>query len=265
MKKCAEIQVDLSAYIDNELTTARRTVVEEHIEACDGCRRRVAELKQVTAGVVALSQLQPPPGFLSAVRRKIAGDLESVPRGWPDYLFRPLWLKIPLGSLAAIAIVAIVIHLGSPTHAPVSESEQTKEAPVEEPAAAAGVASTDKLAPTRLVGSAAPTEASEKQKKTASYVFVLATENVEDAQGRVREIVGNVNGRILPAEEGSRSIDGYLVELPSANLEKFRAALQPARLFKDAPQASAASADAANRENPESSVVVEVQFSKTAE
>jgi ferric-dicitrate binding protein FerR (iron transport regulator) len=42
---CAEFRQDFLAYLGNELSQSRRTLVEDHLSRCAGCRARIAEMK----------------------------------------------------------------------------------------------------------------------------------------------------------------------------------------------------------------------------
>ena len=42
---CAEFRQDFHAYLANELGASRRTLVEDHLSRCPGCRARIADLK----------------------------------------------------------------------------------------------------------------------------------------------------------------------------------------------------------------------------
>src|SRR5688500_9103431 len=42
---CAEFRQDFAAYLANQLGSSRRTLVEDHLSRCPGCRTRIAEMK----------------------------------------------------------------------------------------------------------------------------------------------------------------------------------------------------------------------------
>src|SRR5688500_3915512 len=42
---CAEFRQDFNAYLANQLSSSRRTLVEDHLSRCSGCRARIAEMK----------------------------------------------------------------------------------------------------------------------------------------------------------------------------------------------------------------------------
>ena len=124
MKNCRNIRGDLSAYIDDELASARRAQIASHLETCAGCQQELLELKKVTAGVAALPRLQPAPRFLRDVRRKIAEGEDPEATTWLDHVFQPFWLKVPLEIAALVLIVGLVIRGEHPaTPQPVGNRE----------------------------------------------------------------------------------------------------------------------------------------------
>ena len=114
MKNCQDIQPELSAYVDGELTPPQRVEIEAHVASCPRCQRELAELKTLAAGMAALPRLQPAPRFLAEVRRKIARGHEPGLVSWQDHLFRPFWLKVPLEAAALIVVGMFVVRFVKP-------------------------------------------------------------------------------------------------------------------------------------------------------
>jgi hypothetical protein len=123
MKNCRDIRGDLSAYIDDELTSPQRAEVEAHLASCSDCQRELLEIKTLVTGVVALPKLQPPPRFLTEVRRKIACADKPEALNWQDHVFRPLWLKVPLEVAALVVIIGLVAKAEGGESAVLSETE----------------------------------------------------------------------------------------------------------------------------------------------
>ena len=71
-------------------------------------------MKTLATGVAALPNLEPAPRFLAEVRRKIARAEKLEPMTWQDYIFRPLWLKVPLEAAALILIVGLIMRSEHP-------------------------------------------------------------------------------------------------------------------------------------------------------
>ena len=263
MKKCQEIQTDLSAYIDNELPMATRTIVEKHIQGCGVCREQLAELKQLTAGIVALPRLQPAPGLLSEVRRRITQGSKCRP-SWQDYIFRPLWLKVPLEAVAVVVIVLFVMRVErsanerKPGHKALMPAEEPASTPI---VLGAKPRSIEKLAPNRLVGSAAPSLAD----TVSGDIVVVHAKDFDDARNRVQQLASTMNGRIMPPPLGKTPAHMLFVELPSGNAEAFKSRLQSTRPLSAAPQPSPANGpnsvvdEVGHSERTSARVVVRVQ------
>jgi len=117
MKNCRDMRRDLSAYLDGELAQAPRGEVEAHLASCVRCQRELLEMKTLAAGLSALPKLRPAPRFLAEVRRKITRGEEPGALSWQDYVFRPLWLKVPLEVAALIVIVGLVMRSEHPLSA----------------------------------------------------------------------------------------------------------------------------------------------------
>ena len=77
--RCREVLADLSAYLDGELTSARRAHIEEHLKGCDWCERFGGEF---SALVTAIREALRQPGRPSAaVHRRL---LERLRKEWGE-------------------------------------------------------------------------------------------------------------------------------------------------------------------------------------
>jgi hypothetical protein len=111
---CQQTQVELSAYIDGELSAEMWVAVERHVAGCASCRKRVAELRKLAEGVAALPKSQPAPQFLAAVRRKVVQAEIPEQKNWLDFLFPPGWARVPIGAVALVAILVGAVLLTRP-------------------------------------------------------------------------------------------------------------------------------------------------------
>jgi anti-sigma factor RsiW len=68
---------DLSAYIDEALSEAKRARVEAHLRSCDDCARRLDELKQLVAELHALPRVAAPRSFALSQESVAALSRES--------------------------------------------------------------------------------------------------------------------------------------------------------------------------------------------
>lgn len=210
---CQQVERELSAYLDGELTAAARAGVDAHVAGCSSCRERLAELDKLVRGVGAVARVGAPPGFLAAVRGKLARP--GV--GW-DWLWRPWWVKLPLEAVAAVVVVGlaawwwqgrqerpaeVVVASAKPAELPASSSA---------PAMAVGRMRLDELRKEQAVGNALSAAAD----RDAEAEVVVA----RDAAA-VPGLVERFGGKVI-----SRVGDNFRVEVPAVNVVALRAALE---------------------------------------
>ena len=240
---CNHIRGQLSAYVDNETSPAERAAIERHLGGCSHCRRELEQLKMLAAGVTALPRLQPAPQFLADVRRKIAREGKPVRSTWWDYLFRPVWLKVPLEAIAALAIVALVMRLEwAPTQrstaslAAGSVGKASRSAP-----AVPGSQLMDRRIPRLAVDGAmneasrpavapAPAEvaslesASSLPAQSLGRTVVVHASNFDKVRNQARELASALDGALISSNEPGTA-SGLYVELPQENVAAFESRL----------------------------------------
>ena len=69
--RCRALLLELSRYLDGELTPARRKTVERHIQACTCCGTMAARLRQTVAVCRAEGSRRPPRDVMSRAARRI--------------------------------------------------------------------------------------------------------------------------------------------------------------------------------------------------
>ena len=76
--RCRALLLELSRYLDDDLTPARRRMVERHIKACACCGRMIAGLRRTVAVCRAEGKRQPPRDVMSRaadrMRALLGGD-----------------------------------------------------------------------------------------------------------------------------------------------------------------------------------------------
>jgi predicted anti-sigma-YlaC factor YlaD len=93
----------LSAYLDGEVWGDERATIAEHLAACEGCRRELAEVAEARAQVRGLPLLEPPPGLVPA------------PASRPRPFLRRRWAWAASAAAAAVIVVGIVLGGGGET------------------------------------------------------------------------------------------------------------------------------------------------------
>jgi len=74
MAECSDIQAELSAYLDGELTAQERSTLEAHLSACPQCRAALEELRSVTSDMSDLPRVAAPSSLMTKIRRDIANE-----------------------------------------------------------------------------------------------------------------------------------------------------------------------------------------------
>ena len=80
--RCRRLLLELSRYLDGDLTPARGRKVEQHIAACDCCGRMAARLRRTVAACRAEGSRRPPRDVMSraAARLRALIAQERSPR-----------------------------------------------------------------------------------------------------------------------------------------------------------------------------------------
>ncbi|EPZ45095.1 anti-sigma factor family protein [Alicyclobacillus acidoterrestris] len=114
---CHEIQMYLTAYVDDELEIDERNMVEQHLQACHECQELVKELQQTTALVFEqLNTTFAPINFEDSVIQQIAAvHQERQVRHFS--VFYLACALIGIGGLAAVLLspvgmfIRVLFHL----------------------------------------------------------------------------------------------------------------------------------------------------------
>jgi anti-sigma factor RsiW len=240
MKYCQDIQPDLSAYFDGELAPPQRAEVEAHLASCRRCQEELAELKTLAAGVAALPKLGPAPQFLVEVHRKISRGDKPEPMTWREYLFRPVWLKVPLEAAALIAIAVAVQRHQEP--APANKVASLRMAGVENvpPAAPAsdkpaGEVRRKAFAANGSAGSLtiAPPLAAHEVTAAAQDLGIepsrlgdmvtISGRHLRDVQDRAQQLAAKCNGKVISVSPSKSSAEHlFFVELPREYAASFK-------------------------------------------
>jgi len=70
-RRCRRLLLELSGYLDGDLTSARRRTVERHIQDCACCGTMAARLRRTMAACRALGKSRPPRHVMSRAAERI--------------------------------------------------------------------------------------------------------------------------------------------------------------------------------------------------
>jgi anti-sigma factor RsiW len=69
--RCRALLLELSRYLDDELTPARRRMIERHLETCACCRTMAARLRRTVAVCRAGAKRRPPRAVMSRAAERL--------------------------------------------------------------------------------------------------------------------------------------------------------------------------------------------------
>jgi hypothetical protein len=113
---CESVREEIALLFYDELSPERRIALEDHLEACPGCRGEFDRTKALHV-VLEQREVEPPPGLLSRCRRQLAEEVykrespatltAGLRRLWKrlwNISFTPAMVWKPAGALALVAL-----------------------------------------------------------------------------------------------------------------------------------------------------------------
>jgi anti-sigma factor RsiW len=113
--RCAKIERMLTPWLDDRLTPAERTLVEQHLEGCPRCRQTQALLQAAGQHLAIGGAAEPPPDLAERATR---AAFTAVPAGSTDWLVELTQsLRWPaLGTATAAMVLAVGLLTSVPEH-----------------------------------------------------------------------------------------------------------------------------------------------------
>jgi predicted anti-sigma-YlaC factor YlaD len=99
---CRKIQNKLSAYLDCEITENDVKAIEEHLQHCRQCEKRLQSLKNTWEIVGILPDPEPVPYFYTRLKRRMASQEKEEALTWIDRVL------IPASAVVALALGLLV-------------------------------------------------------------------------------------------------------------------------------------------------------------
>jgi hypothetical protein len=106
MSKCEDVQAELSAYLDGELTAEEMHALDAHLCLCDNCNAVLSELEAVRDSLAALPKLPAPPAMAAKVQRALEAE-PALPQDRPAKV--SLFPKVAF-ALAALLLLGLLLH-----------------------------------------------------------------------------------------------------------------------------------------------------------
>lgn len=120
--KCEDVSRALIAYLDRRTNSAERRVVEDHLVACETCRGRAEEFRELSGILDEMPVIEPSFGFDARVRQRVAAEPR---RQWLGWLVPQPRLALSMALLVALCvwIVKLPRQGSGVATAPVTTSE----------------------------------------------------------------------------------------------------------------------------------------------
>ena len=109
MKQCDEIKIHLPEYIDGVLDERTSTIVEEHLESCDSCRKLHAELQSFLRFSDSFPEIEP----LSGMKEEFMEMAELNEKASARIIKLPGWAKAAASVLIVLGTFAVGYFSGS--------------------------------------------------------------------------------------------------------------------------------------------------------
>ena len=109
MKKCKDIENNLSLYLDDVLSKEDKAAVDEHLRSCRQCEEALARLRKTKELTNSLHEVEPPPWFRKKIMARVRE--EAGKKNFLYKLFYPLQIKIPVQIFATVCIAVLAVYL----------------------------------------------------------------------------------------------------------------------------------------------------------
>ena len=114
--RCLDVQLELEAYVDGELSPEQAALLEQHVADCAGCRAQLARLQAVTAALETWPLVAEPAQLtarvMGQVRAHSAVRVHPAVRAHPAVpRFRIYWSDLAI-SLAGAGLAAAIALAG---------------------------------------------------------------------------------------------------------------------------------------------------------
>ena len=108
--QCNDIQEKLSAYMDGDISSEERRLIEEHLKSCQQCNETLADLRKTTEYVRDLGDIEPPAWLTQKIMTKIRSEAGREKSLWQK-LFYPIHIKLPVEAAVAVLLAVTTVYI----------------------------------------------------------------------------------------------------------------------------------------------------------
>ena len=109
--ECDKIQEQLSAYLDDTLSSAEKGIIDNHLKSCPKCRKSLADLEMTMRSIKSLEEIIPPPWLTQKIMTRVKAEAELTKKSLWQKLFYPLHVKLPIEAFGAFLIALTALYV----------------------------------------------------------------------------------------------------------------------------------------------------------
>lgn len=118
----------MATYLDNTLSSKRRTGMEVHLNSCPGCQQELSSLKRTWKLLNVAEPMEVPAGFEQKVWRLTQTQPTRIlPAKIITRQFFPRWAPMMASAAGIILILTLAIFILRPLSTPIPDQEMVQE------------------------------------------------------------------------------------------------------------------------------------------
>ena len=157
-----DIRKLLSAYCGDDLESAQRMRIEEHLAGCASCRAALADLQTALRLIRTTPEAEPPPWLATRIMARVRQQ-QREKRSWLQRILYPLHVKLPIEVAALLLVCVSGYYLARNVESELKQQSSQEEIPAATPQTGKPAAAPKKEVPAAAPSPPAPPPAAKKE------------------------------------------------------------------------------------------------------
>ena len=107
MSKCEDIQIELQAYLSDEIDEPQRSEIRNHLQDCRNCSQALQRLTKLSGVLDSWQALEPPPLMYEKLQARMKARSSLRARTFRNTIIRKVAFKLP--EVAAIIAITLLV------------------------------------------------------------------------------------------------------------------------------------------------------------
>jgi hypothetical protein len=159
-----DIRKLLSAYCGDDLGSAERVRIEEHLAGCAACRAELADLQTALRLIRTTPEAEPPAWLAKRIMARVR-DQQREKRSWLQRIFFPLHVKLPIEAAALLLVCVSGYYLARNVETELNQQSSQQEIPTAAPETGKPAEAPRKEAPAAVPSIPGPPPAARKHRQ----------------------------------------------------------------------------------------------------